>query len=101
LLSDEAWAAIGRSLKLSGRELQILRGMFDDRIEYAIAVDLGISRRTVHTHVERLHRKLGVANRAQLLMRILEEFLALTAAPNSALPPICHVSTVGRCPLGL
>ena len=101
MLSNKAWAAVGKSLKLSGRELQIVRGMFDDRIEYAIAVDLGISRRTVHTHIERLHRKLAVANRAQLVLRIMAEFLALTLSPTSALPPICPKSVARRCPLEL
>ena len=99
LFSDQAWAEIARRLKLSGRELQVARGVFNDCKETAIASDLGISSHTVHTHVERLHHKLSVANRAQLLVRVMQEFLALTASPESTLPSICANRTAGRCPL--
>jgi DNA-binding NarL/FixJ family response regulator len=98
MLSDQAWAEIARSLKLSGREVQIVRGLFDDEIEYAIAASLDISPHTVHTHIERLHRKLAVTDRAQLFIRIMTEFLALTASAESALPPICANRTAGGCP---
>jgi DNA-binding CsgD family transcriptional regulator len=99
MLSDLAWKEIALSLRLSGRELQIVRAMFDDRTELAIATDLGITRRTVHTHFERLHRKLAVSDRLQLALRIMDEFLMLTASPESKLPPICADLAAGRCPL--
>jgi DNA-binding NarL/FixJ family response regulator len=99
MLSDLAWQEIARSLRLSGRELQIVRAMFDDRTESAMAADLGMTKRTVHTHFERLHRKLGVADRLQLVLRVMEEFLVLTVAPGINLPPICANRAAGRCPL--
>lgn len=99
IFSEQAWAAMGRSLKLSGRELQIARAVFDDRTEFAIAAELGMSPHTVHTHLKRLHRKLGVVDRVQLILRMVEEFLALTAAPDSILPSLCANQTAGRCPL--
>jgi hypothetical protein len=52
----------------------------------------------VHTYIERLHRKLAVADRAELILRVMFEFLALTAAPESTLPSICANRTAGRCP---
>ena len=99
LLSPAAWAAVGRSLGLSGRELEIVRGVFDDQIEFAIGADLHISPRTVHSHVERLHRKLAITNRAQLVVRVMQEFLALTASAHDGLPPICASHATSRCPL--
>jgi DNA-binding CsgD family transcriptional regulator len=98
MFSPEAWAKIGGSLKLSGRELQIVRGTFDDKTELAMAVDLNISPRTIHTHVERLHHKLVITNRAQLLLRVVQEFLALTATPGNVLPPICAERGTRSCP---
>ena len=71
MFSPEAWALIARSLGLSGRELQIVRGAFDDKTEVEIAADLQISPSTIHTHVERLHRKLTITDRTQLLLRIM------------------------------
>jgi len=50
MLSELAWKEIACSLKLSGRELQLVRGVFDDSTELAIASNLGIARRTVCTH---------------------------------------------------
>jgi DNA-binding CsgD family transcriptional regulator len=98
MFSSPAWAAIARSLRLSVRELQIVRGVFDDQNERTIASALGVSIHTIHTHVERLHRKLAIADRAQLVQRVMQEFLALTVAPGSGLPPICACRTMCQCP---
>jgi len=98
VFKERAWAAIARSLNLSKRERQLLRGVFEDRTDYSIASALGISRHTVHTHFERLHAKLNVANRAQLILRVLHEFLTLTASPDSGLPPLCPYGATARCP---
>ena len=95
----QAWVSINRSLGLSPRELQLVHGVFDDATDFAIASSLGISPHTVHTHFERLHHKLGVANRAQLILRIVNEFLKLTASPGSLLPPLCPGHADARCPL--
>ncbi|MHC1763673.1 MAG: LuxR C-terminal-related transcriptional regulator [Verrucomicrobiia bacterium] len=99
ILPEDAWQQVALSLRLSGRELQIVRAVFDDRTEHAIAADLGVARRTVHTHCERLHRKLAVTDRLQLVLRIMGEFLLLTASPNSPLPPLCARQMNGRCPM--
>ena len=99
MFSEDAWTEIARSLALSPRELQIVRGIFDDRTEFAIAANLAISPHTVHTHIERLHQKLGVTDRVELVLRVTNEFLALTAAPESILPSICANRAFGRCPL--
>jgi DNA-binding CsgD family transcriptional regulator len=99
VFGQQAWASINRSLDLSTRELQLVRGVFDDDTDFTIASSLGISPHTVHTHFERLHHKLGVANRAQLILRVVNEFLALTASPGSMLPPVCPCLADARCPL--
>ena len=98
IFSQEVWGEIGRSLNLSGRDLQIVRGTFDDKTELEIAVDLSIAPGTIHTHIERIHHKLVVTNRVQLLLRVMQEFLTLTAAPGSVLPPICADCGTLRCP---
>ncbi len=81
ILSSNAWRRIANSLRISDRELQIVQGIFDDRKESTIADDLMISVHTVHTHLERLYRKLGVSTRAGLIICILSEYL-------SSLPPV-------------
>lgn len=97
IFSNPVWSEIACSLMLTRRELQIVRGVFDDRTEFAIAGDLGISIHTVHTHVERLHHKLKVSDRVALVLCVMDEFLKLTAAPGSPMPPLCGRRTAGLC----
>jgi len=80
ILPHAAWEVIANSLRISDRELQIIQEIFDDRKESAIADDLTISVHTVHTHLERLYRKLGVSTRVGLILCILSEYF-------SSLPP--------------
>lgn len=98
VFSKEAWLKLAGSLILSRRELQIVQRIFDDQTESVMAKELGISPNTVHTYMERLRRKLAVGDRAELLLRIMCEFLRLTTTPESALPPICARRAAGRCP---
>lgn len=77
LFCDVTWAALAASLRLSGRELEIVRGIFNDQKEHAIASELGVSRHTVHTERQRLYRKLGVRDRPQLILRVVAEFRGL------------------------
>ena len=76
ILPYAAWSMIANSLRISNRELQIIQGIFDDQKEFAIALDLTISVHTVHSHLERLYRKLGVGSRVELVLCILSEYLS-------------------------
>jgi DNA-binding CsgD family transcriptional regulator len=54
----------GGSLNLTPRQTQILRLISRGVTDKEIASTLGISVKTVQTHLYRLYRKLGVTNRA-------------------------------------
>lgn len=86
IFSEQAWQEIACRLKLSGRELQIVRGIFDDETDLAIAGRIGISLSTEHTHVERLHHKLSIMDRPQLLLRVMQEFLTLSRHRTTSRP---------------
>ena len=77
LISADEWTAIGRSLRLSAREIQMLEGVFDGETEAGIARDLDISAHTVHNYLVRLYRKLEVNSRCELLIRVFGEHLAI------------------------
>lgn len=77
LFSSEVWTRVSVRLSLSGRELEIVRLVFEERTETEIAAACGISKHTVHTHLERLYHKLGVRSRVGLVLRIVTEFLTL------------------------
>ncbi|MGA2229887.1 MAG: helix-turn-helix transcriptional regulator [Tepidisphaeraceae bacterium] len=99
-LNDAAWERLAEKLKLSPREIQIVRAVFEDQKELVIARRLGMSPHTVHTHMDRLHSKLSVRGRSQLIIKVLTTFLLMTAEPDSPLPAICGDRAAGRCPLG-
>lgn len=84
-LPDSEWLAIAASLRLSQREVQILRCILNDDSEAAAAEALGMSPHTVHTHVERLYRKLGVNSRCQTAVRIFATYVALLEQPRRIL----------------
>lgn len=84
MLSDLAWQEVARGLCLSGRELQIVRGVFDNRKEHAIAADHGIADCTVHTHLRRLYAKLAVTTRVELVLRVVDTLLQPKLLPPSA-----------------
>jgi DNA-binding CsgD family transcriptional regulator len=71
LLGSEEWRLIDRELRLSAREHDIVELVLADVKESAMGARLGISPHTVHTHLERLYRKLGVTGRVQLVVRAL------------------------------
>jgi DNA-binding CsgD family transcriptional regulator len=98
IFCEDAWHELGAALGISRRELQVVRLIFDDEKECSIAADLGISVHTVHTYIERLHRKLDVRDRVQLVLRITQEFLDLARQPASGIPPICPLLTAEGCP---
>jgi len=82
ILSSAAWSAIGASLKLSSRELQIVMCIVEDLAETQddVGRHLGMSPHTVHTHLERLYKKLRVGNRSSLIVRVFAEYVHLEAA---------------------
>jgi len=53
--------------RLSGREVQVLRGVAQGFTTKAIAVKLGVSDRTVQTYRERIYEKLELRTRADLV----------------------------------
>jgi DNA-binding NarL/FixJ family response regulator len=63
---------------VTNREMEVLRLLFEGLSARQIASRLGLSERTVNTHVANLYRKLGASNRIEAIriamrMRILSE----------------------------
>ena len=83
LFTPREWTALGDSLGLSPRELEIVQGVFDDRTEGSIAGELGISHHTVHTYLARIYRKVSASSRTQLVVRVMETYLGIAREPTS------------------
>jgi DNA-binding CsgD family transcriptional regulator len=92
LLCDRAWDDLQDRLRLSGRELQIIKAVFEGWPESAIAVHLGMSPHTVHTHMERLHHKLDVKDRVGLVLRIVSTYLRLRGPIAASSPGSRHAT---------
>lgn len=74
-LDECTWDAIVTSLHLSDRESQVVRCLLRDEPESVIADELRISPHTVHSHLERLYRKLHARSRCQVVIRIFEAYV--------------------------
>ena len=81
-LTEPQWVSVARSLQLSGRETQIVQSLFAGKKELATALELSISRHTVHAHVRRIYGKLGVGSRSELFIRIFEEYISLRSSSS-------------------
>jgi DNA-binding CsgD family transcriptional regulator len=69
------WQTLADRFKLSCRELEITKRVFDDHKENQIAAELRISPHTVHTHLGRIYRKVGVSGRAQLTVVLADSHI--------------------------
>jgi DNA-binding NarL/FixJ family response regulator len=63
----------GKGVALSGREREVVRLVVDGASNDEIGARLGISSRTVESHLRRLFERLGVASRTELAARALRE----------------------------
>jgi DNA-binding CsgD family transcriptional regulator len=99
ILSDHAWSEIAKALRITTREVQIIQGVFDNLTQKGIASRLDMKEHTAHTHLNRLFKKLNTTTRTALVLRIVEQLIALTLAETGVLPPICPRHQRGACPL--
>lgn len=83
IFSKREWDELGCDLKLSPRALQLVRGIFDDQTEVAIAYDLSISVHTVHSYLIRIYQRFGVCSREQLLVYVFGWYRERHRLPES------------------
>jgi DNA-binding CsgD family transcriptional regulator len=76
-VATQEWKAICSHLKLSPREADIAALLLTDSTEAAVARELSISSHTVHSHLERLYRKLNVHSRCELVVRLFKAYIDL------------------------
>lgn len=97
MLTDHAWHEIARALDITQRELQIVQAVFDNQHEGDIARHFQLSPHTVHMHMNRLFKKLNITSRTELVLRIVEQMVALTLSETAVLPPICPRHHTSAC----
>jgi DNA-binding CsgD family transcriptional regulator len=73
-LSAEQRETLRQTLRLSRREAMVVDLALSDLSEATIALTLGISRHTVHTHLDRIYQKLRVHSRCQLALRLFRTY---------------------------
>ena len=72
LISNSEWSAVKSHARLSTREAQVCRLLFEGKKRDEIAELLGISPRTVRYHLESLHKKLQISTRVGLVLRMVQ-----------------------------
>jgi ATP/maltotriose-dependent transcriptional regulator MalT len=74
ILTEDEWLWMRDELGLSARELEVLQCIFDDQVEAGMALGLGISVHTIHSHMKRMYRKLDVCSRTAAILRVFAEY---------------------------
>ena len=88
LISNAEWSAVKSHARLSMREGQVCRLLFEGNKRDEIAEMLGISPRTVRYHLESLHKKLQISTRVGLVLRMvqLRDFLVEKNSLAASMP---------------
>jgi DNA-binding CsgD family transcriptional regulator len=81
ILPSDVWLLLGSSLRLSARELQIVQEIFAGHEQETIAQAMGISPDLVYRTTQRIHVKLRTGSRAEIILKVRSEYLALVAHP--------------------
>jgi len=74
-LPADDWDEIRRELRLSVREADIASLIVDNAPNRMLAKQLSISAHTVHSHLERLCRKLEIGSREELITRVFQTYV--------------------------
>ena len=72
ILSEDQWAMVRSSYRLTARELDCVRTLFDTGHRPYIAAVLGVSVHTVDTHLSRAYVKVGVEDRGDLILAVID-----------------------------
>lgn len=102
-MPPEGWAAIQTELNLTDRETDILRCLFGGLTESEVGAALSISTHTVHTHLGRIYRKVGVHGLPGLLLRAFGTYVrsvesksGRTATNGFVAPAILQIGAARR-----
>jgi DNA-binding NarL/FixJ family response regulator len=80
----QVWEEFARRWKLSPRELYVAQAIFHDGQERAIAQRLRIALCTVHSHIQRLYKKLGVSGHVAVAELVLIQLQQTPQTTSSA-----------------
>jgi DNA-binding NarL/FixJ family response regulator len=70
-----SWVRDEDTASLTPREMDVLRLVVEGRTNQSIAVNLGISEKTVEKYLESLYNKLGVTSRVEAAVHAVREGL--------------------------
>jgi DNA-binding CsgD family transcriptional regulator len=83
-LNDREWKLLIDTFHLSPRETEVSTLIFSGKSEREIADLLSISVHTVHSHLERMHRKLNVHTRGELVVVFFRTYVQVHQSGNAA-----------------
>ena len=71
-VADIAPVSVDANVKLTSRELEVLRGAAKGHTTKRLAKDLGLASPSVETHLRNIFKKLGATNRGEAVSRALK-----------------------------
>jgi DNA-binding NarL/FixJ family response regulator len=70
-ISEDGWKRAAAALRLSPQQARIVEGLLRGMRDKQIAADLDLSVPTVRTYLARMFIKIGVADRVELILRVV------------------------------
>jgi DNA-binding NarL/FixJ family response regulator len=67
------WKGLVRALDMSGRQAKIVELILQGKKDKQIALELGLSKHTVRTYLNRIFARLEVTDRLGLLLRVFAD----------------------------
>ncbi len=75
IFSDDEWERIKEAMRLSPRQLDVVKCLFRGFGDKQIANHLGIAVSTVRAYMSKLFLKLSAADRVEVILCVLSRFL--------------------------
>ncbi len=74
-VSPAQWEQVRRALRLTPRQMQIVKLIFAAQKSYQMARTLGLKRSNIDKHLRRLYRRTSTQDRGELMLRIFKIIL--------------------------
>ena len=68
------WKGLVRALDMSGRQAEIIELILQGKKDKQIAMEMGLSKHTVRTYLNRIFARMEVTDRLGLVLRVFAEY---------------------------
>jgi DNA-binding NarL/FixJ family response regulator len=86
MFTNEEWSEIAAQMRLTVRQTEVVRGVFDGMPDKQIAIAMGVTHSAVRAHMRQISRKLGTRGRTEIILAVFQRYVDLC---RGAQPSCC------------